>query len=274
MKRLVWLVLLAAVGSVADDRIVHFDLVNDYLIVTRCSVGNLQSLKAVVDTGSTDVVLDTHVVRRLSLPTMTDSAVFVTHGMAVTSTTVPSLDFGPIHAGQMAVISSDLSRIGAQLGIRVDVVIGMNLLRRSNFVIDYKARVLRFETEHPPMQHHAHFENVDGLASVAVSGFGPPLSLLVDTGFPELLVFTDHIPSVGTMPTATVALATGVGQDDLQEMDVAYVKLGDCKFIRPKLLMDKNSGDLKGIFDGLLGPRFLGAHRVAFDFEKQMLSWE
>lgn len=273
MKRIIWFVLLSVIGSMADDSVVHFDLVNDYLIVTHCSVGNLLSLKAVVDTGSTDIVIDSSVVRRLSLPTTTDSAVFVTRGTSVLSAVAPSLDFGPIHSGPIHVISSDLSGIGAQLGIRVDVIIGMNLLRQSDFAIDYKARVLRFGPV-PPMQHQARFENVEGLAIVPVTGLGFPTNLLVDTGFPRLLVFNDHLSGPDMAHSATVALATGAGQQDLQEIVPPLIEIGDCKFTRPNLLIAPNSGDLQGAFDGLLGPRFLRAHRIGFDFGRRTLSWE
>ena len=273
MRRIFWAVLLVAIGSVAEDRVVHFDLVNDYLIVTRCSIGNLTSLQAVIDTGSTDIVVDTRVVRRLGLPTTGDSAVFVMRGTAVRGATAPSLVLGPIHTGPIPVIASDLSGIGDQLGIHVDVIIGMNLLRQSDFVIDYKARELRFGPV-PTMQHQAQFENVEGLAIVVAGGVDPPLRLLVDTGFPQLLVFRNHLAGTNAPHSATVALATGVDPQDLQEIAPRSLEIGDCRFNRPNLLMSPNSGDLQGAFDGLLGPRFLHAHRIGFDFGRQMLRWE
>lgn len=272
MRRLLWLIVLAAIGSAADDRVVHFELVNDYLIVARCAVGDLSALTAVVDTGATDTVLDSRVVRRLALPTTGDSAVFVTREVGVRSATAPSLIFGPIRSGPMPVISADLAAVGAELGVRIDVIIGMDVLRQSDFLIDYQERVLRFGPL-PPMTHHARFENRDRLATVSITGLGRTLSLLVDTGFSQLLLFRDRIGDQAGVHDAAMALATAGGRENLRQIDARSIQIGDRRLDHATLLIGEDDRQLRGSFDGLLGARFLRARRIAFDFHGQILSW-
>jgi predicted aspartyl protease len=269
---LLWLIALAAIGSAADDRVVRFELVHDYLIVARCAVGDLPTLTAVVDTGATDTVLDSRVVRRLALPTTVDSAVFVTREVGVRSAIAPSLTFGPIRSGPMPVISSDLSAIGDDLGIRIDVIIGMDVLRQSDFLIDYKEHVLRFGPS-APMAHRARFENRERLATVPISGLGRTLNLLVDTGFSQMLLFRDRIGDQAGMHGAAMDLATGGGRQNLRQIDTSSIQIGDCRLDHATLLIGEDDRRLRGTFDGLLGVRFLRARRIAFDFQAQILSW-
>lgn len=173
----------------------------------------------------------------------------------------------------MPVISADLSTVGAELGVRIDVIIGMDVLRQSAFLIDYRARVLRFGPL-PEMHHHARFENRERLATVPITGLGRTLSLLVDTGFSHLLLFQDRIGDQTGVHRAAVELATGVGLDNLKQIDSNSIQIGDCRLDRATLLIGEDNRRLRGAFDGLLGMRFLRAQRIAFDFQSQTLSWE
>lgn len=279
MNRAILLVLLAfgcaraPASPQTNDQQVHFELLKGYLIVAPCSIGNLQQLKAVIDTGATTTVFDSRLVRRLSLATAADSATFATRDAKVRSVIVPSVTLGPVKSGPLTVITSDLSDFAAQAGTSVDVIIGMDLLRASNLVIDYGAGVLQFGAV-PAMRHHAAMENVAGLATVSIIGFGRPLTLLVDSGFSGLLVFKGRLGQKVRIRDAALKLSTVAGMENLDEFDAASVQIGDWQSPRKKILITKDGRRGPAEFDGLLGPRFLGAGRIAFDFHNHVLWWE
>lgn len=279
MNRAILLVLLALGWARApgwaqtDDQKVHFDLVKGYLIVAQCSIGSVTHLKAIIDTGASTTVLDSRLVRWLSLATAADSATFATQDAKVRSVVAPSLTLGPIKSGPLSVISADLSDFAAQAGTNIDVIIGMDLLRASDFVIDYDARVMQFAPV-AAMRHHAAMENLAGLTTVSVTGLGHPLTLLVDSGFSGLLVFKGRLGQKVRMRDAALKLSTVGGMENLEEFEAATVQIGDWQAPGKKLLMTKDDRQEPAEFDGLLGPRFLGAGRVAFDFHNHMLWWE
>lgn len=279
MNRAILLVLLvvgcamASGWAQANDQDVHFELLQGHLIVARCSIGNVPQLKATIDTGASTTVLDSRLVRRLSLATAAASATFATRDAKVRSVVVPSITLGSIKSGPLPVISADLSDFVAQAGTSIDVIIGMDLLRVSDFVIDYDAGVLRFGPA-PAMRHHAAMENLAGLATVSITGLGRPLTLLVDSGFSGLLVFKGRLEQKVRMRDTALKLSTVAGMENLEEFEASTVQIGDWQAPRRKLLVTKDDRQEPAEFDGLLGPRFLGAGRIAFDFHNHTLGWD
>jgi hypothetical protein len=185
---------------------------------------------------------------------------------------VPSFAFGPFRSASMPVISADLSGVGADIGLRIDVIVGMDVLRHADFLIDYQAHVLRFGNL-PQLPHRAHFENRERLATVPIAGLGKTVNVLLDTGFSQLLIFAGHVDQPG-MHRAAVELSTGAGRENLKQVDSSSIEIGDCRFPSATLLIGENSRGMPGAFDGLLGVRFLRARQVAFDFTRQILSWK
>jgi hypothetical protein len=273
MNRLILLILVASGCCCADDQVVHFDLLKGYLIVTRCSIRNLPPLTAIVDTGTSETVLDSRLLRQLSRATSAGHASFATREVQVRSVLAPSVTLGPLQSGPLATISADLSGFSAQVGVHVDVIVGMDLLRKSDFLIDYDARTLRFGPL-PEMPHHAPLETRTGLATISLAGLGVPLRLLVDTGFPELLLFKSRLGQKARTRNAALNLFTTAGTDKLQEFDSDALQIGDWRLGRKNVLIVDDSSQAAAEFDGLLGPRFLGAGRIAFDFQNHLLSWD
>ena len=272
-KRLILLILIASGWCSAKEESVPFKLQKGYLIVTQCAVANLPPLTAILDTGTSQTVLDSRVAEKLSLPTKTDSATFVSRETGVLSVEAPSITLGPIQSGPLHLISTDLSAFSALAGVPIDIVLGMDLLGNSDFLIDYEAQVLRFAPIRP-LHHHASLEIRSGLATVSMGGLGLPLRLLVDTGFSQLLLFKRCVSERLRTHEATLKLATAKKTEDLQEFDSPPIRIGDWQFTHQRLLIVDDGGQEQTEFDGMLGPRFLGARRIGFDFTRQTLWWE
>jgi predicted aspartyl protease len=249
---------------------VPFQLRNGYLIVAKCSVADTD-LIAVIDTGVSETVIDIGLARRLHLPMHHDSAVFLTSEGAVQAVSIPSLHFGPLQAESLAGIAVDLSKLNRDFGFHADLLIGMDLLRRSDFTIDYKSRLLTFGSV-PPMPHVAPLSQNARLALIASIVSGRKMHLQVDTGFNGLLVYADHFRlaevsnEIGTHLVG-VAQTTSVRSGDLD------IQLANCRKKKMAASFVENSSGISE-FDGVLGARTFAKHRVGFDFERMVLAWE
>jgi predicted aspartyl protease len=270
MKLIFLLFLMSSSSSFGET--VGFQLHDGYLIVAKCSVGDLRDLVALVDTGVSETTLDLRVAKRLGLATRPDSATFGTHDAAVQAISIPRIDFGPVHVETLAAITIDLSALTHRLGIRPDVLIGMDLLRQARFVIDYKARTITFD-DLPKLGHSAPLIPGMRFALVAAQAESKSLRLQVDTGFNAILVYGDrlHLVARGDMG----AHSGTFGRDlSARPGSASQLKIGDWqgRQITVYETDDEPRGNVE--FDGLLGPAAIGIHRLAFDFERGMMSWD
>ena len=271
------IVILFAVSACygALDQPVPFRLEKGYLIVTKCSIADLPELTAIVDTGVTETVLDSTIVQRLQLPTNPDKATFIAKDIPVRLTTLPSLTFGPIRVNSLAAIATELSGLTRQFGFRPDVLIGMDVLHRSSFTIDYKARLLKFEPV-TSLSHAAALLEAGRLALIEVILSGQPTRLQLDTGVPGVVVYRDRlrdpIPAGGPVTTATL-LGVAVSFDASNTGD-RHLRVGNWSAYQlPITVIDRGSEHFFE-FDGLLGARILTSRRLCLDFSHMMVYWD
>lgn len=266
------LILFALAISTSVAQTVDVKLHDNYLIVAQCSVGNQPNLVAVVDTGATETIIDLQLVKLLSLTTKPDSATFTTRDIGVQAVAIPEVVFGPIRVHELPGIAADLSSLTHQLGIRPSILIGMDLLRRSPFLIDYHKKQMVFG-QLPEMRHSAALLADSRLLLVKTAIEQQVLTLQIDTGLNGILIYGDrlHAPVMrsvnahsaafgGTMPTDTASVARLQVGDWIGRQIPAAIA-GEA----PKNLHE---------FDGLLGPTAIGAHRVGFDFQNSRFTWD
>lgn len=274
MQRAVLLMLLVLSTSMkllAADASVPFKLHHGYLIVVQCSIGDLPDLTCVIDTGVTESLVDLRLVQRLSLATQADSAVFLTQEAPVLAVSIPSLQLGPIRTGSLAGIATDLSSLTVQLGIRPDVLIGMDVLRRASFLIDYRARRVLF-TDPPVLHHSVRLAPDRRLALIESTIMGQRLLLQVDTGFQGVLLYGRRGPTGTSYRESRVESA--VHALTAVSYDSSEVQIGNWRASHVEVsVLDRARGESTG-FDGLIGAQVLRAHRIAFDFENNTFSWD
>lgn len=271
MKRAIcWIVLtfLSGVACVADDSTLGFKLKQGHLIVVKCSVGNLKGLTGIIDTGVSESVLDVRIVKRLGLPARADRASFLSRELDVLAVAIPALQLGSMTTSPLAGIAADLHSLTAQFGIRPDVLIGMDLLRHWNLLIDYKNEELSFTSLPVSIMKNQAPIRVDAHVPMIEARFqGKTLNLQIDTGAEGVLLYDCQLPA----PSGQIHLASLSG-DLPASPQLGQLQVGERYFARSEVLAIKACGQIE--FDGILGPRALHANRVAFDFAHGIMTWE
>jgi predicted aspartyl protease len=270
----VFISLGGSTGCLASDSVISFKLYRGYLILAKCSVANQPDLSAIIDTGTTETILDLQVVRRLSLETRADAATALTKDTAVQGVSIPDLQFGPVRIAKLEGISMDLTFVSRELGIHPDVVIGMDVLHRANFVIDYKTQVITFGSS-PALAHGSPLAPGLRFALIDSNVLGRHLRLQVDTGFNGLLLYGRCIEESALIPVGTGARVSGVSRaSSARTVESQEVRVGNWHASRVLVAVMDDAPTAFAEFAGLLGPRLLSTRRVAFDFDHRMLYWD
>ena len=170
----------------------------------------------------------------------------------------------------------DLSDVARRFGIRADVVIGMDVLRRCSFTIKYKLRQIAFGSGEI-LRHSVQLKDaVEPYSVIEAQINGRVVSLMVDTGFDGLVLFNDHLPKEERrLLVETERSASGAaGQVSLRQAIVAELKIGDSRAHKIRPLVVETGERAMGAFDGILGARALQMSSIRFDYECKTLSWE
>jgi predicted aspartyl protease len=256
----------------ASTQTVSFELHEGFLIVSKCSVGNLRNLTAVIDTGVTETTLDLRVAKRLSLTMRPDAAIVGTRSAKVQAISIPRIEFGPLRSESLSGIAADLSPLTYQMGIRPDVLIGMDLLGQEKFVIDYKTKTITFG-ESPSLKYSATLIPKFHLALFDLTADGRPLRLQLDTGFNAILVYGGKLRASPSQELDSHTAAFGL-RLSAQTAQIRMLQVGNWTAKRLTAFVTDESPSGDAGFDGLLGPKALGIQRLAIDMESHTLSWE
>ena len=251
---------------------VPFELYQHHLIVTRGSIGRLDGLFLLIDTGSIPSMVDGRIARKLKLQAEPSTLVAFGQTVATQSTVLEDgIRMGSMRSGPVPAGVGDLSYLE---GVRIDAIVGLDVLARTSFSIDYRTRLLTFA---PTGREDwvAPLEVTWPFLTVRMTIGGQQVRLLVDTGSTDLVLFKARLPA--TLSSArwrgdkTVRYASGVAR--LQRLELRLVRLGE--HVWDKLegwILDRVPlhGSPESI-DGVLGILSLGCTRVRFDFERSEL---
>jgi predicted aspartyl protease len=262
--------LVVTLSLAASAQSVDFKLRNNYLILTKCSIADRQDLVAVIDTGATETVMDTKLAKRLRLQLTADTATFGTGQAAVSAVSIPDLTLGPVHVTDLSGIAVDASLVERQLGVRADIIIGMDVLERSSLLIDYKGKTITFGAA-PHLAHTSPLIQGKHLVLVPVVVGDRKLVLQLDTGLNGILIYGSRIRTAQrSLNSSSNTLVGGTSVQTASEP----LRIGDWQQRQATIaITDDQPGDSPP-FDGLLGPVALSAHRLAFDWSKGTMSWE
>lgn len=269
------LLVSTGVSATEPGQEIPFKLYRGYTIVTQGSVGRLHKLNFLIDTGAVPSVIDRRIALKLRLAGHEESLSVFDRNVSAQRVTVSDIQLGPVRAESLSVLVRDLSFIEAEMGVRIDAMIGLDFLNRSSFRIDYEHKTITFGTP-PPSGSTVPFMPGLPYPIVEFQAQGYRLHLLVDTGAKDLILFEPrirgHLPGLRTVSYKTSANMGGAVS--LQQVELAESRLGgkDLGTLHASVL-EVAAGSVPG-FDGLLGVASLGAKSLSFDFQRHLISWE
>ena len=119
-------------------------LCRDYLVVVEGSIGTLEKLTFIIDTGTFPSIIDQRIATALGLSEREGKAVLVGQSVQAKLATLPFVAVGPARVESVPVLVQDLSSLEKTLGRRIDAIVGLDVLGRNSFSINYRTKRLRF----------------------------------------------------------------------------------------------------------------------------------
>jgi hypothetical protein len=144
------------------------------LIVVQGSLGDLEGLNFLIDTGVNPTEVDTGIARKFSPTGGLRKLALVNQDAAVTQVVIRNLQIGPIKVRSVPAVVQDLSTLKKALGIRIDVIVGFGVLSLSSFSIDYRKKTLVFG----PIESQSAVPFDTGPPVITVVFFDEPVLLL------------------------------------------------------------------------------------------------
>jgi hypothetical protein len=250
-----------------------FRLFRGYLVIAEGAIGNVHNLNFLVDTGASPSVIDQKIAHDLKLAEHPEKVNLWNKSVQAQQVVIPSLSLGPVRVESIPVLAEDLSFLQKALGFKVHAIVGMDVLRKSSFTINYKAKEILFGIPEN-LTHSVPFETDTPVITVRMGFQDRRLRMVVDSGGPDLTLFRSRVSKpagLQVLGSETVADAGGTFQRTkvrIPELHIGKETVGG----HTAFLVDdrKDEGD---DFDGVLGVKGLQFWKVAFDFENRRFSW-
>jgi hypothetical protein len=252
-----------------------FQTYRDYLVVVQGSLGGKVRRNLIIDTGTDPSVIDSRVAQELHMAGVVGKLAVHDQVVDVQQAVLPSVQIGTLRAESLPVLIRDLGFLEKDLGIRIDAVIGLDVLSLSNFSINYTTKRIAFGVT-PVSGSSVPFQSAPPWLTVRMEVDGVSFDLLLDTAASGILLFQsrirDRLPqliSLGERKSSNMG-----GELRLQHVILARTMFGETDFGQENAFVVEDQEDESREFDGLLGPSALGLKQIAFDFQRHTLSWK
>jgi len=248
--------------------VLPFKIYGQQLIVVQGSIGPLEKRNLIVDTGAYPTVIDAAVAQKLSLSGHREELDAVDRTVSSMAVVVPAVGIGPIQATNVRSLVQDLSDVSRRAGLRVDGLIGLDVLSHSSFVIDYGVKKISFGPI-DGFPSSVPFAVANGKLCVDVHAGENSVRLMIDTGAEKLVLFGSHVPWIPSSDRAR-AFTNLAGSFVMQEVRLDTLQLGGTNLGAEPIYVSARPIPIHS-FDGFLSTiRF---RQVAFDFERKQFGW-
>jgi hypothetical protein len=215
-------------------------------------------------------MVDRRVAKKLGVDVQQSEIVAFGKKSHVLLTALPSIRLGPMRADAVAAGVGDLSFLHG-----VDAIIGLDVLSRSSFSIDYGAREITFGpvvASEPTVR----LEITPPFLTVRLGLAGRPIRLLVDTGSRRLVLFERRVrdrfprlPVQGEQVIYHLSGASHLHRVSLPPLDAGGTALEHLEGFMSDAPVDSYPPEI----DGVLGIRALASKQAEFDFERSRLGF-
>ncbi|MGC2399161.1 MAG: retropepsin-like aspartic protease [Acidobacteriaceae bacterium] len=263
----------AAPGPDGPTETVPFQLYQGYLIVVHGSIGSAKNLNFFLDTGATPAILDSGLADKLNLQGKASvSIVRLDRRRPAEEANLPSLEIGPLKRSNLRVVTADLSFYEKILPVKIDAIVGLDVLGQGPFMIDYPGRVIRFGPA-PPLSFSVPLRLDQGLAVFDAEIDHTPVHLLFDTGAGFITLFDRAIPQSAGAKGDPRAQSRTTAAPEERQVWVRNLRLGSKEFGQKAALLTRNPKPSQIDFDGLMSPAALGISRVVVDLKAGVLAF-
>src|SRR3984957_7717690 len=244
------------------------------LVIVEGSIGNVQKLHFLVDTGAYPSIVDQKIAHSLGLTEQPARVNLANKSVPTGHVILPSLLLGPVRAEALPVLTQDLSYMQKVVGYKVDAIIGLDVLRRSSFTIDYRTKEILFGPVEG-LTFSAPFEADVPVVTIRTRLQNHELRLVVDTGSPDVMLFESRMSdSAGLQTLGTQETVNASGTLRLRKVWIPEVYLGQERIGGQAAFIVNDHKDAGDDFDGVLGMKTPQQSKVAFDFERRRFSWD
>ena len=258
-----------------DGKPLRFDLYRNYLIVARGSVGSQKDLNFILDSGANPTVLDKRVAQKLHLQEAAGVLAGVNGRVQAGLVTVPNLQFGPIQRENLSVVVEDLSFLSKALPVRIDGVIGFDVVGKDPFEIDYTASRILFGPL-PSLKYSLPLELRGELPIVTAEVDHLSAHLVLDTGASSLILFAPKGPaSISRVKASEPQKSSSMmGEFERNPVQLGSLTLGQAEFRRQPAFLVQSRWDGTRDFDGLMSPALLGISKLVVDVQRGVLEFD
>ena len=245
-----------------------------YLVIVEGSIGNVQKLHFLVDTGAYPSVIDQKIAHNLGLAEQPGRVNLSNKSVQTRLVVLPSLVLGPIHAESLPVLTEDLSFFQKAFGHKVDGIVGLDVLRKSSFTINYQTKEMLFGPIES-LTFSAPFDTDVPIVTIRVGCQNRQLRLVVDSGGPDLMLFQSRVlDSTGFQALGREEVTDVSGTFRRRRVRIPEVFLGKETIGAQIAFVADDRKDDGDNFDGVLGFRGPQFWKIAFDFERRRFWWE
>ena len=252
-----------------------FNLYNDHWILVKGTIGSIENVNILIDTGKSPTAISTRIARQLNLRGNQESLVMSNGKIEVESVMLPHIQIGALRAQSLRVVVQDLSSLEQRLGTTIGGIAGLDILSSTSVMIDYWKRKMVFGRVKLGRKSIP-FETQKPFLTVKAKIEGQEVRLLVDSGTSGLLVYRERLQArlepLATNRDALISTAAGA-------MRTAWVRASKLSLgkenLGPQIML---IADVESVpryeFDGLLGFTKTGFRKVWLDFDNGLFGWD
>ena len=264
----------SAVGQKQTE--LPFRLIDGWAVLVQGTLGGVPNRAILIDSGAVPSAISKEMAKKLGLLGSAEQVSVMNRAIDVERVRVPKVQVGPVAADAFEMVAADLGAIEQALHARLDAVIGLDLLARQNFAIDYKSKKLLFGMAVQSADSVTfQLKQAAGGTYVLVpmeSG-GEKFQMLLDTGTKDITLFRPRLKGSLQqirLSSEDVTVNAG-GSSQINKVVIPLVRLGSIsRKQQDAYVWTTPEAELRD-FDGMLGPTALGAIAVEFDFDRNIM---
>ena len=231
--------------------------------------GTSERQNFIIDTGTSPSILNIGVAKQLNLTLSHAKLSAIGRGSQTLAAIVPEIRLGPLQALSVPVLVTDLSSVERDLKLPIAGILGMDILGKSSFRLDYGSQLIEFG-EIAPVGIRVDLSTRANLPIAEIKIGGKLLHLLVDTGSDRLVFFGARSAlEFSRAPAKTLLQGNSVTATvPVRSVSSLEFELSGMHFRQDAYFVPDSEEPL---FDGLLSVRSLGIRVLSLDANRRVV---